>query len=99
MTHLCMKFEFISFNTFEVMPRTRFCDAQTDRVTPVYPPNFVCGGLKSISQKTNQDPSKSSPEDLLPDDKPRCNTDSNMSFRSNDVTDTVQKHVLARPIT
>ena len=25
-----MKFEVISFNTFEVMPRTRFRDAQTD---------------------------------------------------------------------
>ena len=34
-TYLCMKFEVISFNTFEVMPRTRFREARTDRVTPV----------------------------------------------------------------
>ena len=42
-TYLCIKFEVISFNTFEVMPRTRFCDrwtcgrtdGRTDRVTPV----------------------------------------------------------------
>ena len=50
-TYLCMKFKVTSFNTFEVMPQTRFRDAhtgrqtdgrhtyrQTDRVTPVYPP-------------------------------------------------------------
>ena len=29
-TYLCMKFAFISFNTFEVCPWTRFCDALTD---------------------------------------------------------------------
>ena len=29
-TYLCMKFEVASFNTFEVMPWTRFCDARTD---------------------------------------------------------------------
>ena len=30
-TYLCMKFEITNLNTFEVMPRTRFYDAQTDR--------------------------------------------------------------------
>ena len=52
-----MKFEVTNFNTFEVMPRTRFCEAgtdvqtcrctfgRTDRVTPVYPQNFVSGGI------------------------------------------------------
>ena len=29
-TYLCMKFEVTSFNTFEVMPRTRFGNARTD---------------------------------------------------------------------
>ena len=29
-TYLCTKFEVTSFNTFEVMPRTRFRDARTD---------------------------------------------------------------------
>ena len=48
LTYLCTKFEVTSFNTFEVMPLTRFCDAQTgsegtDRVTPVYlPPPKLC---------------------------------------------------------
>ena len=32
-TYLFMKFEVTSFNTFEVMPRTRFCDARTDGQT------------------------------------------------------------------
>ena len=27
---LCMKFEGTSFNTFEIMPWTRFCDGRTD---------------------------------------------------------------------
>ena len=48
-TYLCIKFEVTSFSTLEVMPQTRFRDArmdgQTDRVTPVYPPNFVYGGI------------------------------------------------------
>ena len=35
-----MKFEVTSFNTFEVMPRIRFHDGQTDRVTPVYTPQL-----------------------------------------------------------
>ena len=29
-TYLCMKFEVTNFNTFEVMPRTRFRDTLTD---------------------------------------------------------------------
>ena len=48
LTYLYMKFEVTSFNTFEVMPWTRFRDTQTDsegtdRVTPVYlPPPKLC---------------------------------------------------------
>ena len=50
-----MKFEVTSFNTFEVMPQTRFRDTQTDRVTLVYPPNFVCGGITTDRQSNKQD--------------------------------------------
>jgi hypothetical protein len=25
---------------------TRYMDGRTDRVIPIYPPNFVCGGIK-----------------------------------------------------
>ena len=32
-TYLCMKFEVTSFNTFEVMSWTRFCDRRMDRRT------------------------------------------------------------------
>ena len=42
-----MKFEVTSFNTFEVMPWTRFCDTQMDRQgdSRITPPHFVCGGI------------------------------------------------------
>ena len=43
-----MKFEVTSFNTFEVMPRTRFHDAQTDRVIPVYPTETSLWGHKYV---------------------------------------------------
>ena len=50
-TYLCMKFEVTSFNTFKVMPRTRFRDERTDgrtdglknKVTPVYPQTSFVG--------------------------------------------------------
>ena len=47
-TYLCMKFEVTSFNTFEVMPRTRFRDAGMDGQgdSGIPPPNFVCGDVK-----------------------------------------------------
>ena len=38
-TYMCLKFEVTSFNTFEVMPLTRFRDEQTDRVTPLLKTN------------------------------------------------------------
>ena len=50
-----MKFEVTSFNTFEVMPWTRFHDARmdartdrrTDRVTPVYPTKLRLWGYNA----------------------------------------------------
>ena len=52
-TYLCMKFEVTNFNTFEVMPCTRFVthirtDGRTDGqigLLQYIPPNFVCGGI------------------------------------------------------
>ena len=52
-TYLCIKFEVASFNTFEVVPETRFRDARTDgwmygrrdRVTPVYSPQTSFVGV------------------------------------------------------
>ena len=50
-TYLCMKFEVISLNTFQVMPQTRFHDAWTDgqgdsSITP--PPPFRLWGYKNL---------------------------------------------------
>ena len=47
-TYPFMKFEVTSFNTFEVMPRTRFRDARTDgQGDSSIPPKLVCGGIKT----------------------------------------------------
>ena len=49
-----MKFEVSNFNAFEVMPRTWFSDARTDRRkdeqcdSRVPPPNFVCGAITNF---------------------------------------------------
>ena len=54
-TYLCIKFKVTSFNTFELMPWTRFCDArmedgQTDgQGDSNTPPNFVRGGITTKS--------------------------------------------------
>ena len=47
-TYLCMKFEVNSFNTFEVMPRRRFRDAQMDARTDIRTygqGDFIYGGI------------------------------------------------------
>ena len=43
----CVKFHKNPMSRLGGFALTRYMDGRTDRVIPIYPPNFVCGGIKN----------------------------------------------------
>ena len=50
MFYKCVKFHKNPISRLGGVALTRYMDGRTDRVIPLYPPNFVCGGYNNQNQ-------------------------------------------------
>ena len=50
----CVKFHKNPISGLGGVALTRYMDGRTDRVIPIYPPNFVCGGYKKECQHKHE---------------------------------------------
>jgi hypothetical protein len=48
----CVKFHKNPISSLEGVALTRYMDGRTDRVIPIYPPNFVCGGIIKLQKNS-----------------------------------------------
>jgi hypothetical protein len=52
--YICVKFHKNPISDLGGFALTRYMDGWTDRVIPIYPPNFVCGGYnKAMDNSRN----------------------------------------------
>jgi hypothetical protein len=49
----CVKFHKNPISGLGGVALTRYMDGRTDRVIPIYPPNFVCGGYNNKNHDKN----------------------------------------------